>query len=74
MAKKYLIVKESRVTGKTIIEYKRYKCIDGFTRNKELCWAFSKKGALKIIENLKQEYHINYNKGLIDFYLEEVTF
>lgn len=47
---RYYIVKETKY-GK---EYKRYKCIDGFSKNKELCWKFSKQGALSIIERLKK--------------------
>lgn len=49
-------------------EYKRYKCIDGFTRKKEICWQFSRQGALKIIERLKYEYRRNIDN--LEFYLE----
>lgn len=38
MAKKYYITKESEREGKT---YKRYKCIEGWSKNKELCWKFN---------------------------------
>ena len=48
MAKKFYIKK---VHGNSI-EYKRYKCIDGWNRDKNCCWQFSKQGAEKIIERL----------------------
>ena len=66
---KYYIVKKNSQFGTT--EYKRYKCTDGFSRNKELCWRFSKQGAIKIIERLKDEYRINVERGYITFELEE---
>jgi len=66
---KYYIVKTNNQTGKK--DYKRYKCISGFTTNRELCWKFSRQGALKIIKDLKREYRINYEKGILDFSLEE---
>lgn len=65
---KYLIVFEYGTT-KTIKQYKKYKCIDGWTFNKHNCWQFSKQGALKIIERLKEEYQ---NNSTAKFYLEEV--
>lgn len=63
---KYYIVKETKF-GK---EYKRYKCIDGFSSNKDLCWKFSKQGALGIIERLKKQFSVNYDKGLLKLYME----
>lgn len=65
--KKYYIRKTNKQTGK--VEYKRYKCIDGFSPNKELCWQFSKQGALRIIERLKNEYRANIHN--LEFDLEE---
>lgn len=41
------------------IEYKRYKCVDGWSTNKALCWQFTEQGAQKIIERLKNEYRAN---------------
>lgn len=63
---KYYIVMTHKNTG--IKEYKRYKCIDGFTTRKDLCWQFSKQGALKIIERLKYQYRINIDK--LEFTIE----
>lgn len=65
---KYYIKRTNKQTGR--IEYKRYKCIDGFCRDKSLCWQFSKQGALKIIERLKAEYWRNID--ILEFELEEV--
>lgn len=64
---KYYIKKTNKQTGR--IEYKRYKCIDGFSRDKSQCWKFSKQGALKIIERLKSEYWRNIDN--LEFELEE---
>ena len=63
---KYYIVRIYKPTN--IKEYKRYKCIDGFTTRKDLCWQFSKQGALKIIERLKYQHRINIDK--FDFTIE----
>lgn len=65
---KYYIRMTNKQTGK--VKYKRYKCIDGFSENKALCWQFSNPGALKIIERLKEEYRRNINN--LTFDLEEV--
>ena len=63
---KYYIKKINKQFG--TVEYKRYKCSDGFSRNKDLCWQFSKQGAEKIIERLKNEYRRNISN--ITFELE----
>ena len=65
---KYFIRKTNKQLN--TVEYKRYKCIDGFTKDKNLCWQFSKAGALRIIENLKNEYRRNIHN--LEFELEEV--
>lgn len=52
------------------IEYKQYKCIDGWNRNKNKCWQFSRKGAEKIITRLRYEYRRNINN--LEFEVEEV--
>lgn len=65
---KYYIKKINHQLG--TVEYKRYKCSDGFTNNKAICWQFSKQGALKIIERLKDEYRRNIHN--LEFVLEEV--
>ena len=48
--KRYYIIK----TTKNGVEYKRYKCIDGWSKTPENCWKFSKAGATKIVK----EYNI----------------
>lgn len=65
--KKYLIVFEN---GRLRKQYKRYKYIGGWSFTSDGCWKFSKQGALKIIEQLKEEYINNHNAK---FYLEEVN-
>ena len=65
---KYYIKMTNKHTN--IVKYKRYKCIDGFSTNKEECWKFSKQGALGIIERLKKEYYRNLDK--LEFELEPV--
>lgn len=71
---RYYIVKIHTATSRRSEwrEYKRYKSIDGFSINKEECWKFSKLGALKIVERLKQEYAEEYKSGALDFALEEI--
>lgn len=66
MENKVYIVKHNTQLGTT--EYKRYKCIDGFSKNKSECWKFSKAGAAKIIERLKREYVRNIKN--LEFYTE----
>lgn len=65
--KKYYIVMESIHHGKTFKKYKKYKCIEGFSEKKELCWKFSKQGGLNIIERMKRQCP---NHDTV-FYLEE---
>ena len=65
---KYYIRKTNTRTG--AIEYKRYKCTDGFCRDKRLCWQFSRQGALKILDRLNHEYF--WSRDHIEFSLEEV--
>lgn len=55
--RKVYIRKTNLKTGR--IEYKQYKCSDGFNPNRAICWKFSKRGAEKIIERLKHEYRAN---------------
>lgn len=50
MAKKYYVVKIMN-NGKY---YKKYKCIDGWSKNPEDCWQFTKSGALQIANRLNQ--------------------
>lgn len=40
------------------IEYKRYKCIDGWSKDKTNCWQFSKQGAQRIADKLNDRYGI----------------
>lgn len=69
MVKKYYIVKVDTRTGS--VEYKRYKCIDGWSKNEASCWQFSRTGAWKIVERLAYEYRYNPN---IVFTMKEATF
>lgn len=46
------------VTTKNGIQYKRYKCIDGWSRNPDECWQFSKQGGERIAARL--------NKGIAE--------
>lgn len=66
MENKYYIVKINKQFN--TVEYKRYKCIDGFAKDKNICWKFSKQGAMKIIERLKYEYRRNIDN--LEFTLE----
>ena len=61
---KYYIRKTN--TQLNTVEYKRYKCSDGFSKNKSLCWKFSKQGAVKIIDRLKYEYRRNIDNLIFD--------
>lgn len=45
-------------TTKNGIEYKKYKCIDGWTKDKSECWQFSKSGAEKIAARLNERYAV----------------
>ena len=53
---KYFVIK----TTKNGIEYKRYKCAEGWTKDKSICWRFSKQGAQKIADRLNELYAIPY--------------
>lgn len=48
---KYYVIK----TTKGWIEYKKYKCIDGWSKDKQECWQFSKVGAEKIAKRLNEQ-------------------
>ena len=65
---KFFIQMIDKSFGEEIIKYKKYKCIDGWSKNCKECWQFSKQGAKKIINRLKErEYKNKVLKGLIDF-------
>ena len=49
---KYYVIK----TTKRGVEYKKYKCIDGWSKTPEGCWQFSKAGAEKIVTRLNKIY------------------
>lgn len=51
---KYYVIKTTR-DG---IQYKRYKCIDGWTTDKKICWGFSKQGAKNIADRLNATGYI----------------
>lgn len=58
---KYYVIKTTR-NG---VEYKKNKCIDGWSKNKHDCWKFSLSGAEKIASRLnsrlKDYKTIHYN-------------
>ena len=59
---KFYVIK----TTKNGIEYKKYKCIDGWAKEKTTCWQFSKQGAERIAKRLNDsvkgyEHEIHYN-------------
>ena len=64
----YYIRKTDTKTGSVL--YRKCMTLDGFVRDKSLCWQFSKQGALKIIERYKQQYRKQLDH--ITFDLEEV--
>lgn len=61
---KFYIRKTNLRTGR--IEYKQYKCSDGFNQNRDICWQFSKQGAEKIVVRLKHEYRANTKNLVFD--------
>lgn len=59
---KFYVIK----TTKNGIEYKKYKCINGWAKEKTTCWQFSKQGAERIAKRLNDavkghEHEIHYN-------------
>lgn len=56
-----MVIKDNRVryyvikTTKAGIEFKRYKCIEGWSRDRSECWKFSKQGAQQIADRLNKE-------------------
>lgn len=63
MERKVYIRKTTKIGNENKIEYKQYKCIDGWTRYQEKCWKFSIGGAKKIVERLNKrpEYNAVYD-------------
>ena len=49
---KYLITR----TTKNGVEFKRYKCIEGWSKSPQGCRRFSKAGAEKIAKTLNEQY------------------
>lgn len=49
---KYYVIKTTR-TG---VQFKKYKCIEGWSNTKADCWKFSKQGAQKIADGLNAYY------------------
>ncbi len=49
---KYFVTKTT--TGK--LEYKKYKCIDGWSTDPKECWQFSKAGAQNIANRLNEQH------------------
>lgn len=52
---KYFVTKTT--TGK--LEYKKYKCIEGWSTDPSECWQFSKAGAQKIADRLNEHYEFD---------------
>ena len=50
--------------------YKRYKCIEGWTKDKSICWKFSKQGAKGIIKTLMAR-DANWGRDWREYELEE---
>lgn len=67
--KRYYIIR----TTKKGVEYKRYKCIDGWSKTPEGCWKFSRAGAAKIVKKYNEGCHYEqqpYPKRIHYNYLE----
>jgi len=41
-------------------EYKRTKCTDHWSSNKNICWKFSEQGAKKIVKTCEENNPYNY--------------
>lgn len=54
MTKRYYVKRENINTGE--VEYQRTKCLDIYTKNKEICWQFSKQGAKGIAERNNKKW------------------
>ncbi len=52
---KYFVIK----TTVNKVEYKKYKCIDGWSTDPNECWQFSKQGAEKIAKRLNDFYEVD---------------
>ena len=48
---KYYVIR----TNKKGITFKKYKCIDGFSTNKDDCWKYSEQGAKRIADRLNSQ-------------------
>ena len=55
---KYRVYKQNLCTSEKF--YKRYKTIDGWTRDSRICWLFSRQGALNIQDRINHSYKM-YN-------------
>ena len=58
MAKKYLVKRINSITAE--VEYQRTKCLDIYTKNKEVCGQFSKQGAKGIAERKNRVWSSNW--------------
>ena len=67
--KKYYVIK----TTKDGISYKRYKCIDGWSKNRTECWQFSKQGAEQIAKRLNDMITEPYWKARVHYSTLEVN-
>ena len=48
----YFIRRTSLRSGR--VDYKKNKCVDGWSNIKSKCWQFSRSGAMRIINDLQQ--------------------
>lgn len=64
---KYYVKKECN--GRVL--YKRYKCIEGWSADKNICWQFTKQAAKKIAEREKAAVHPS-QRDIYDFTIEKI--
>lgn len=59
---KYYVRKTDMKTGEVM--YKKCMTLDGFVRDKSLCWQYTKQGALMIVERYKQQNRYMPNRSV----------
>lgn len=60
----YFIRRTSLRTGR--VEYKKNKCVDGWSNIKAQCWQFSRSSAKQIVSDLQKFSGNNYYQYLYD--------
>ena len=66
---KYYVIR----TTKNGIEYKKNKCLDTWSKNKNECWQFSKQGAEQITKRLNVKIKEPFWKAGVHYNTLEVT-